>query len=235
MRPFALALALACAACHKSAAPPKATIAFVEDDYEGALARAKSEHRPLFVDAWAPWCHTCLSMKAYVFGDPILAPVASKFVWAAIDTEKVKNDAFTRKFEMQAWPTLWVIDSATEKPTLKWLGSVTANELVTLLEAATGNAQATSGASEAAAAWIRGNREVAEQHPESAIVEYRDALARAPASWALRARVVETLILQLRATQQNMDCLNLAHREFATMPRGTSRLDVVLAGVACGE
>ena len=28
---------------------------FIEDDFEGALARAKAEGKPLFVDAWAPW------------------------------------------------------------------------------------------------------------------------------------------------------------------------------------
>ena len=28
---------------------------FIEDDYPAALAMAKAQHRPLFVDAWAPW------------------------------------------------------------------------------------------------------------------------------------------------------------------------------------
>jgi len=28
---------------------------FVEDDYTKAVARAKTAHVPLFVEAWAPW------------------------------------------------------------------------------------------------------------------------------------------------------------------------------------
>jgi hypothetical protein len=28
---------------------------FVEDDYATAMARAKTKHLPMFVEAWAPW------------------------------------------------------------------------------------------------------------------------------------------------------------------------------------
>jgi len=28
---------------------------FIENDYGKAVARAKTKHVPLFVDAWAPW------------------------------------------------------------------------------------------------------------------------------------------------------------------------------------
>ena len=32
-----------------------AKIEFIEDDYTHALARAKKQNVPLFVEAWAPW------------------------------------------------------------------------------------------------------------------------------------------------------------------------------------
>jgi hypothetical protein len=35
-----------------SAAP---VLPFIEDDYEKALALAKKEKLPIFVEAWAPW------------------------------------------------------------------------------------------------------------------------------------------------------------------------------------
>src|SRR5260370_12980973 len=114
-----------------------AGLSFVEDDYEGVLARARKEDRLLFVDAWAPWCQTCISMKAFVFNDAVLAPLASKFVWASVDTEKPKSESFVRKYPMKNWPTLWVVDGGTEKPVLQWVGSVTAPELAMLLESAT--------------------------------------------------------------------------------------------------
>ena len=28
---------------------------FIEDDFPAALAQARDQHKPLFVDAWAPW------------------------------------------------------------------------------------------------------------------------------------------------------------------------------------
>lgn len=33
----------------------KDVLPFIENDYAKAVARAKAEHVPLFVDAWAPW------------------------------------------------------------------------------------------------------------------------------------------------------------------------------------
>src|SRR5262245_25729583 len=38
-------------------------IAWRADDTAAAMAEAQAAGKPLFVDAWAPWCHTCLSMQ----------------------------------------------------------------------------------------------------------------------------------------------------------------------------
>lgn len=38
-----------------SAAPAPGVLPFIEDDYPSALAQAKAQGKPLFVDAWAPW------------------------------------------------------------------------------------------------------------------------------------------------------------------------------------
>ncbi len=32
-----------------------AALQFIDDDYRRALARAKTRHVPIFVEAWAPW------------------------------------------------------------------------------------------------------------------------------------------------------------------------------------
>jgi hypothetical protein len=46
--------ALACAS--RQTAPTRGRgIAFVQNDLQGAFARARAESKPLFVDAWAPW------------------------------------------------------------------------------------------------------------------------------------------------------------------------------------
>jgi hypothetical protein len=36
-------------------AGPATRLPFVSNDYPSALARAKNEKRPLFVESWAPW------------------------------------------------------------------------------------------------------------------------------------------------------------------------------------
>jgi hypothetical protein len=69
MRYPILTAALLCAfACASRQAPLPSTagaadqaprrqdgIVFIENDLQGALARAHTEGKPLFVDAWAPW------------------------------------------------------------------------------------------------------------------------------------------------------------------------------------
>lgn len=107
---------------------------FIEDDYPRALAEAKAKNVPLFVDAWASWCHSCVSLKNFVFTDPRIAYETSHFVWLSIDTENPKNADFIAKFPNAVLPTLRVIDSATEKATLTCEGTLTAPELVATLE-----------------------------------------------------------------------------------------------------
>lgn len=34
---------------------PAMALPFIDDDYTRALARARSQHVPIFVEAWAPW------------------------------------------------------------------------------------------------------------------------------------------------------------------------------------
>ncbi len=118
------------------AAPLVPALPFFEDDYPRALADARAAHRPLFVDAWAPWCHTCLSMRAFTFPDAKVRAHAAEFTWASIDTEKPVNAAWVASHPMHAWPTLFVVDPDGDRPVLEWANSATADELVALLAGA---------------------------------------------------------------------------------------------------
>src|SRR5688500_15328466 len=73
-------------------------LTWIHDDYPAALAMAKAENKPIFLDAWALWCHTCLAMQNYVFPDPGMAPIAERVIWLAIDTEKASNADVVAKF-----------------------------------------------------------------------------------------------------------------------------------------
>ncbi len=207
-------------------------ITFIEDDYPHALAEARASGKPLFIDAWAPWCHTCLSMRSYVFTDEKLAPLAGRFVWLAIDTEKPGNAAFVEHYPMQSWPTLWVVDAKTEQPALKWLGSATATELASLLE---DTASGTTEDGEATAALLRGERASAAAKRDDAIREYRAALAAAPPKWSKRARADEALVSELWAAKDDVACAGLADAEMAKIPPGTSLANVGLLGLECAR
>jgi len=52
MRKLTLILILLVAAPLLGAAE---VLPFIDNDYAKAIARAKTKHVPLFVDAWAPW------------------------------------------------------------------------------------------------------------------------------------------------------------------------------------
>lgn len=95
-------------ATHKSAS----VLPFIEDDFAAAHEKAVQSQKLLVVDAWAPWCHTCLSMKNFVFTDPTLRPLADKFVFLAVDTELPVNQDFVARFPIRSWPTLLVIEPA---------------------------------------------------------------------------------------------------------------------------
>jgi thiol:disulfide interchange protein len=113
-----------------------AGIVFIEDDYARALAVARARHLPLFVDAWATWCHTCLSMKSYVFPDPTLRGFASRFVWLSVDTEREENATLVSRLGVRVLPTFYVIEPSSERAVVAWPGSLTAPELAELLEEA---------------------------------------------------------------------------------------------------
>ena len=106
---------------------------FVEDDYGKALQQAKAQKKLLFVDAWAPWCHTCVAMREQVFPRPAFAAFEKDVVFAAIDTEKTKSAAFLEKFPIDVWPTLLFIDPVKETVVLKWLGSADEVQMQALL------------------------------------------------------------------------------------------------------
>lgn len=228
------ALLLACArpapVATSAAASAPEVLPFLHDDYARALADAKRTARPLFVDAWATWCHSCLSMRAFVLTDPSLAPLASDFVWLTIDTEKDENVAFVVHFANRVWPTLWVIDSAQEKAVLRWEGTATAGELVSLL--GTVRAGARAGAADAAVAFLKANQAAARGEEAAAEEGYRTVIAEPNAPD--RARAVEALVGLLSA-RQPAECTDLAVREGPTMPPGTSRATALAIGLSCAR
>jgi thioredoxin-like negative regulator of GroEL len=213
-------------------APPiaaKKPLVFIEDDYDGARSEATKRGLPLFVDVWANWCHTCMSLREVVFPDEKLAAVADRFVWLSIDSENSKNEPFLARFPGHTLPTLWVLDPKTETPVLKWIGAATAEELVAVLEDANGPVDGQTNS--ATALFIQGNRESAVGHAAKAVPLYERALALGSADWPKRPRAIEALTMRFAELGRAKDCLSLSLREAPRMPEGTSRVNVIVNGI----
>jgi thiol-disulfide isomerase/thioredoxin len=107
------------------------------DDVDGALAAARAAGRVVFVDAWAPWCHTCLSMQREVLEQPALAALADRVEFVAVDTDRVENAAFLARFPVSLWPTFFVLDPARPDgpPLAVHPGSGTLDEMLALVQA----------------------------------------------------------------------------------------------------
>src|SRR5450432_3096849 len=100
---------------------------WIEDDFDRALALAKSTHRPLFIDAWATWCHTCRSMRSYVLSDKTIPH--ERFVWLSIDVDQEKNATVVSKLPAQVLPTFFVIDPEDQALHGRWEGAAAVSQM----------------------------------------------------------------------------------------------------------
>lgn len=167
-----------------------------DDDYAGALACARAKGVPLVLDLWAPWCHTCLSMQAYVLTDPRLADADRRFVFAALDTDREANAPVVARFPPQAWPTFFVVSSVDESIATRFVGAATVEQFQQFLADGERAARAVDDdalpAHEAAAR--RGDRGAARKQWAEAAEAYGVALAQAPADWVRGPDVMVSLI-----------------------------------------
>ena len=52
---FVFAAVAASVSLASTSAPPRDVLPFIADDYPKALAAARAQSVPIFVEAWAPW------------------------------------------------------------------------------------------------------------------------------------------------------------------------------------
>jgi tetratricopeptide (TPR) repeat protein len=211
-----------------------ARLAFIEDDYPAAIAKARTAKLPLFIDAWAPWCHTCVFMREHVFTKPELLKHGERFVFLSINTEKAKNAPFLQKFPIEVWPTMLVVDSATESVALKWVGALGLEEIDKLLEDGDRAVKLTGlakGSIEAKLA--RADRLQAEGKQAESVMAYGEALAAMPVNHPRYARTVEALLTALSASGANKQCVELALDEVPRLPRGPSYANATYLGFTC--
>jgi thioredoxin-like negative regulator of GroEL len=195
---------------------------FIENDYPGALAEARRRQIPLFVDAWAPWCHTCRFLRSYVLNDPALARYADRFVWLSLDTEQVSAQPFLERIKISSWPTLLILDPSDEKPVLRWLGSLSVQDLATVLEI--GERRVLEGRKPGGAGPAPADQASTGLDP---------LLARRPHEPASRLGATEALVLSLQEKEAFEACARAAALQCPALARGAAFASAVAAGLYC--
>ena len=192
---------------------------FIDDDYAKALKQAKAQKKLLFIDAWAPWCHTCIAMKEQVFTRPAFTAFEKDVVFASIDTERARSDAFLKKFPIDVWPTLLFIDPVKETVVLKWLGSADELQMQALLEAARGGPGTLRDADDALSA---GNAGVAAEKYKVAI----DA-------GEVKARTVLSMLSALTLARQPEACARTTMEQLPLFTNAQERVAALTWGIGC--
>jgi thioredoxin-like negative regulator of GroEL len=205
-------------------------LTFIDDDLDRALALARATDRPLVIDLWAPWCHTCLSMQHVVFKDPALEALEPRFVWLALDTDRPENAGAIERFRPEAWPTFYVV-SPDGQIQASQVGSTTAEGFRQFLVRGEDGARESAALNESSPLWhLRaGDRDVAAKRYDAAESAYREALRLAPRDWPRAPEVLVRLARTLYRQDRFKACAELA---LAELPRAVANRDATGADFA---
>lgn len=217
---------------------------FIENDIAAATAKARAEGKALFVDAWAPWCHTCLSMRSYVLSDPALRPLADRIIFAALDTDRPESAAFLERHVVKVWPTFFVIDvaagaqaagdSAGERVVGYWRGSASVRELQSFIEE--GLRQVSGRAGDASAqALVEARAAQAAGDGAKAAAAYERALQEAKPGWPDRSTALLGLIEVLYRNNAYPACARAAREHLPEITGASMPADASLYALLCAK
>lgn len=107
-----------------AAGPVGADSGMFTQDYAGAVAQAKSEHKMLLLDfTGSDWCVPCQELEHTVFTSPEFAAFAKDKVGVMLDFPqhkelpdalKKQNAELQDKYKIKGFPTVIVVDPATD-------------------------------------------------------------------------------------------------------------------------
>lgn len=216
--------------------PPKSSRAAVIDDLPRALGKAKAEGKLVFVDAWATWCHTCLSMKHYVLTDPSFDSYAERMIFTELDADRDENAAFQEQYAVEVLPSFFVLDSSGAVLGM-WPGSASVSELRGFLDGAieVHEAGAELPASSPLKALVEARAlHAASKHREAA-KQYALALERAPKDWPRQSEALKGWLRSLARAGQAKECLKVGLEHLDEVSGASIPADFANQVLACAE
>ncbi|MBP8073806.1 MAG: thioredoxin family protein [Bacteroidia bacterium] len=104
-------LVLLCLLAGMQFAVAASEIQFEQSAFTEVLAKAKSENKLVFLDAYTSWCGPCKWMAKNAFTDPDVATYFNDhFVNLTVDMEKGEGVELAKQFAINAYPTLLFLD-----------------------------------------------------------------------------------------------------------------------------
>jgi tetratricopeptide (TPR) repeat protein len=206
--------------------PPSSTkLAWIEDDWPKAKAQAVAEHKLVAIDVWATWCHSCLSMRNYVFNDKRFDTLAQKHTWLSLDYDKPVNAAFFAKFPVSTFPTFVVIDPEAESVAARWSGTGTAKEMVAFF----GKAD-----KKASAPLDLGERMLAEENYPGARAIFDEALKKPARDKTERTRILNGWA-EATSRIDPKTCAEIGPKHFAEIENTAQGMDFVSMVESCAS
>ena len=86
-----------------------------EHDLEAAKARAKREHKQIFMDIYTDWCGWCTKMRNETFPTPEAQAALRNFVPLSVRTQlkdgtPTENKPLEKLYGVQGFPSLYILD-----------------------------------------------------------------------------------------------------------------------------
>lgn len=100
------------ALCDARCAPRRDNgINFYDRSWQEVLQKARTEHKLIFLDVYASWCGPCKMLRRQTFTDREVGDFYnSNFVNASFDGEKDDGVMLARKFRVEGYPALFILD-----------------------------------------------------------------------------------------------------------------------------
>jgi thiol-disulfide isomerase/thioredoxin len=212
-------------------------IAWYRDAKDAAFARARAENKPVVVDLWAAWCHTCLSMQEYVLTAEKLPGAAEQFVFLAIDTERAENAEFLRQLSISAWPTFYVL-SPNGSVRGRWIGAASPGQFARFL--ADGRrlvelAASAPAADDPLAELASGDELAGHGDFAAATARYARVLERTPRDWPRRADALVARLMALKKAKLAEACVDAGLAEGPSTASPVSAADFAGTLLACAD